>query len=69
MRRNKQNRNKLLSIRKQTEVRDTIISTTTTEMIGKGKGRGGRESGRSSFHYNPFVSNNDRKGEDMKPER
>jgi hypothetical protein len=23
----------------------------------------------SSFHYNPFVSNNERKGEDMKPER
>lgn len=29
--------------------------------VGEGAG--------SSFHYNPFVSNNERKGEDMKPER
>jgi hypothetical protein len=42
MRRNKQsiqNRNKLLSIRKQTEVSNTIISTTPTEMIGRGRRR------------------------------
>jgi hypothetical protein len=41
MRRNKQsiqNRNKLLSIRKQTEANDTTISTTTTEMIWQGRG-------------------------------
>lgn len=34
-----QNRNKLLSIRKQREVSDTKISTATTEMIGLGRGR------------------------------
>jgi hypothetical protein len=42
MRRNKQsiqNRNKLLSIRKQTEVNDTTISTIITEMIGLWRGR------------------------------